>query len=393
MAGFFQDLLKDTAGGFFGSEYVRDYTHASKTFRTNSYAYAPKYKFLFHVEFQINRDLIGAKNIFPEDANFGLAVKTINLPKFSVDLHEMNQYNRRRVIQTKLKYDPVSITFHDDNANLIRQLWYTYYTYYYNDANHKESNLVKAFQDGDNIYSTANKISDITGRNIYDPSITGNDDWGYIGETSTTQQSLDSADQGRSKAPFFRSIDIYGFNQHNYVMYRLLNPIIESFGHDTYDYSQANGVMENQMGLRYEAVKYYNGAIDGRQPSNIISSFGTDAHYDKTLSPIARPGSQANILGQGGLIAGAGGIMDDLSSGNILGAIQKAGATYNTFKNPGTLTKALKGEILGGITNAVQGTPNRNNAFSFPTFGQSINKTVTQGGGPSGSLTKPPPAN
>lgn len=393
MAGFFQDLLKDTAGGFFGSEYVRDYTHASKTFRTNSYAYAPKYKFLFHVEFQINRDLIGAKNIFPEDANFGLAVKTVNLPKFSVDLHEMNQYNRKRVIQTKLKYDPVSITFHDDNANLIRQLWYTYYTYYYNDANHQESKLVKTIQDNDAIYATSNKISDITGRNIYDPSITGNDDWGYIGETSITQQSLDNAKAGRSKSPFFRSIDIYGFNQHNYVMYRLLNPIIESFGHDTYDYSQANGVMENQMGLRYEAVKYYNGAIDGRQPSNIISSFGTDAHYDKTLSPIARPGSQANILGQGGLIAGAGGIMDDLSSGNILGAIQKAGATYNTFKNPGTLTKALKGEILGGITNAVQGTPNRNNAFSFPTFGQSINKTVTQGGGPSGSLTKPPPAN
>ena len=392
MAGFFQDLLKDTAGGFFGSEYVRDYTHATKTFRTNSYAYAPKYKFLFHVEFQINRDLIGAKNIFPEDANFGLAVKTASLPKFSVDLHELNQYNRRRIIQTKLKYDPVSINFHDDNANLIRQLWYTYYTYYYNDANHQETKSVQTFLDQNSTYSSAKKISDITGRNIYDASIQGDDDWGYIGETSNTQQSLDSAKEGRSKAPFFKSIDIYGFNQHNYVMYRLMNPMIESFGHDTYDYSQNNGVMENQMSLRYETVKYYNGSIDGRSPSNIISTFGNDAHYDRTLSPIARPGSQANILGQGGLIAGAGGILSDLASGNILGAIQKAGATYNTFKNPGTITKALKGEILGGITNAVQGTPNRNNLFSFPAFGQTINN-ITASGGPIGALFKPPAGN
>ena len=42
MAGFFQNLLTDAAGGFFGNDYVRDYTHASKTFRPSSYAYAPK---------------------------------------------------------------------------------------------------------------------------------------------------------------------------------------------------------------------------------------------------------------------------------------------------------------------------------------------------------------
>ena len=47
----------------------------------------------------------------------------------------MNQYNRKRIVQTKIKYDPVEINFHDDNRNLITSLWYDYYTYYYNDAN------------------------------------------------------------------------------------------------------------------------------------------------------------------------------------------------------------------------------------------------------------------
>ena len=42
MAGFIQDLLTDAAKAFFTSDYLRDYTHASKTFRTDAYGYAPK---------------------------------------------------------------------------------------------------------------------------------------------------------------------------------------------------------------------------------------------------------------------------------------------------------------------------------------------------------------
>ena len=54
MAGFFQKLATDAAAGFFGNEYLRDYTHAAKTFIPNAYQYAPKFKFLFHVYFEIN---------------------------------------------------------------------------------------------------------------------------------------------------------------------------------------------------------------------------------------------------------------------------------------------------------------------------------------------------
>ena len=77
MAGFFQPFLNGGAGGLVGSltsglasgakgiagdalkgfltnDYLRDYTHASKTFVSNAYGYAPKYKFLFHVYFETN---------------------------------------------------------------------------------------------------------------------------------------------------------------------------------------------------------------------------------------------------------------------------------------------------------------------------------------------------
>ena len=122
--GFAQNLLTDVANGFFGNDYVRDYTHAAKTFRTNSYQNAPKLKFLFHVYFEINSAAY-SKGI-ATGSNFGLEVKSVSLPKYSFDTHVLNQYNRKRIVQTKIKYNPVSISFHDDNGNMINDMWYNY---------------------------------------------------------------------------------------------------------------------------------------------------------------------------------------------------------------------------------------------------------------------------
>lgn len=387
MAGFVQNLLQDAAGlvkreagnavkSFFTAEYLRDYTHASKTFRTNSYGYAPKFKFLFHVYFDINTSYIGATQNWPNDKNFGLAVKSVNLPKYTFETHAMNQYNRKRIVQTKIKYEPVTITFHDDNSNLIRRLWYTYYTYYFKDATQVD-NFTTNGRGGLAPGSASDQQYDMNRRNIYDSDIIGNDDWGYIGEVGQSPATPTGASQGVSKAPFFRAINVYGFNQHNFVMYRIVNPIINSFSHDTYNYAESAGIMENSMSLEYETVKYYEGAIDGRTPDQIVAGFGTQDHYDRTLSPIARPGSQGTILGPGGLVSAAGGIVDDIQNGNYLGAFQKAGASYNTFKNPQTLLNAGKAAVGGIVSDAIQGTPNRNGQFAFPTDGSTIVKNAT----------------
>lgn len=360
MAGFFQDLLTGAAGTFFGGDYLRDYTHASKTFRPNAYQNAPKLKFLFHVYFEVNPQVFS-----PENWNYGLVVKTVKLPSFSFDTTQMNQYNRKRIIQTKIKYDPVDITFHDDNGNSVRNMWKAYYNYYYADG--QKPQVVFAGARGAATGATTSGGGTITrsteatynNRNQYQPSITGNDDWGYVGETS---------DPSGSKIPFFKNITVFGFNQHNFVAYTLINPVITRFSHDTYDYAQGNGTMEHQMGLDYETVVYNEGAIDGKTPSNIVTGFGLDANYDKTVSPIARPGANQTILGQGGLLDGAGGVMNALKDGNILGAIQAGGTTYNTFKNV-NLGSLAKSEVLSGITNAVQQTPNRNLTVATPIFG------------------------
>lgn len=371
MSGFFQNLLQDSVSrvkteangavnAFFGNDYLRDYTHASKTFVANSYGYAPKFKFLFHVYFDINTDLIAATGRLPEDRNFGLTVKTVQLPKFSFDLATMNQYNRKRVVQTKIKYDPITITFHDDNSNLIRKLWHTYYTYYYKDA--AQTNL--------NPGSTSN-------RNIYDNTSTNDHDWGYIGE-GNDKPTPNGAALGATKPVFFRTIDIFGLSQHNFSMYRLVNPIIESFQHDTHSYSEGSGIMENTMTLQYETVKYYEGAIDGRKPDEIVKLFGKEDHYDRTVSPISRPGSNSSILGQGGLVDAAGGFISDLTDvpPNFLGAIQKAGTAAKTFKNPKNILNIARAEAVGMVSDAITGTPNRNNMFNFPAAAATVVKST-----------------
>lgn len=385
MAGFFQNLLKGAAGSFFGSEYLRDYRHASKTFRTNAYQYSPKLKFLFHVYFDINQNAYASG--IPTNANFGLAVKSVKLPSYGFDTHSMNQYNRKRIVQTKIKYNPIDITFHDDNGNLIRNLWYNYYTYYYKDAT-KPIVITAGRQTQTTQQVESAGKSDYTKRTQYMPSITGDDDWGYIGETSGSVQTNTQAAQGATKVPFFNNITVFGFNQHNFVAYTLINPIISSFSHDQYDYSQGNGTMEHQMSVDYETVKYYEGAIDGRSPSNIVKGFGLETNYDRTPSPIAKAGSQGTILGQGGLVDGVGGAIQDLQNGNILGAVQKAGTTYNTFKNK-NLGQLVKKEVLAGASNQINQVPNRNLNFQFPTFGQTPS-ILGSAGGPNGTVSSPP---
>jgi hypothetical protein len=395
MSGFFQNLLKDTASGFFGNEYLRDYTHASKTFRPNAYQYAPKLKFLFHVYFEINQNAYSVG--LPQNVNFGLAVKSVKLPSYSFDTHTMNQYNRKRIVQTKIKYDPIDIIFHDDNGGsskdqttggAIRNMWYNYYTYYYKDASIPVASVSgrQAQKTGNGSTNSPNNAN-YNYRNIYEQSITGNTNWGYIGETPDSPATPTQAGNGQTKVPFFKNITVFGFNQHNYVAYTLINPIINRFAHDTYDYSQGNGTMTNIMTLDYETVKYFTGAISGKEPSNIVAGFGLDANYDRKVSPIARPGSQSSILGQGGLVDGATGVINDLAvdangNRNILGAIQKAGATYNTLKNI-NLKQAIKSEVTTGITNAIMNPLNntgRNVLFNTLIYGSTPKPPLVAGG-------------
>jgi hypothetical protein len=364
MAGFFQQFLKGSASGFLrpeGEPYLKDYAHASKIFLRNGYENVPKFKWLFHVYFDINKTQITDRieQIFPSTHNHGLLVKTVELPKFSMAVQELNQYNRKRYVQTKINYDPVSITFHDDNMNTIRHLWYTYYSYHYNDPSQGYYTDLDGPAPGSD--TPAGAAANLNKKNVYDLDISEQQNWGYIGEPSRVQTDRTGF---KNKAPFFRSISVFGFNQHNFVQYQYINPIIESFKHDSHSYTETSGTMENSMSLRYELVKYYEGALDGQDPSNIVNRFGETGSYDQVTSPISRPGSTRTIMGQGGLVDAAGGIVGDLANGDLLGALRTVNRTRDTFKNA-NIRDVAKSDLVSGINDSLMGR----GAFTIPSIG------------------------
>lgn len=372
MSSFGQELWQ----GFIGAgQGLRDYTHASRTFRTNAYELKPRFKFLFHVSFTVNLQEIPAlKGALPVDdvGNLSLLVKTIDLPKFNVANETLNQYNRKRVVQTKINYDPVNITFHDDGGDVARNLWYQYYSYYYKDPSQQYLN---ANNTNGSLGASANRVTGFgyNARDIYSDQRTGNvNDWGYIGEAFN-----DGTSSASGKPPFFRDIRIYGLDQHKYAEYVLINPLITNWSHDQYSYAEGSGTMQNSMTIAYETVKYYSGAISASRPDVNVQGFADPAHYDTTRSPIAREGSNATIFGQAGALDTAAGILEDLSSGSVLGLIgaaQKAGTAYDTFKDKDIKSIAVsettalgKNAIIQSLPGATRAVANKADGWIFPT--------------------------
>jgi hypothetical protein len=370
MADFGQNFLK----GFIGSgQGLRDYTHASRTFTTNSFELKPRYKFLFHVSFSINTEIPFLSGIFGSGdvAELSLLVKTVDLPRYNISTSTMNQYNRKRIVQTKLEYQPVTLTFHDDGGDNARRLWYYYFSYYYNDPS--QPYLSPNVTNG----SSGSSQNRATGygyprNDIYSDTLQVKD-WGYSGETWKNGTSAASG-----KPPFFRDIRIYGMDQRKFAEYILINPVIKSWNHDTYDYSQGSGTMQHSMTLDYETVKYYEGSMSkGGQADKNVQGFGGPERYDTRLSGIARPGSNATVFGQGGLLDAAEGAITDLQSGNLgglIGAAQKAGTAYNTLKGKDLKSIAKSetvrlgtNEIIKSLPGAVRPVLNRPTGVFIPT--------------------------
>ena len=396
MSYFGEDFLK----GFFGADGLKDYSHAAKTFRTNGYELTPRYKFLFHVFFTINTGQIPAlQNAFGdgEVATVGLMVKNIQLPTYSIAVDTMNQYNRKRLVQSKIDYNPVQIVFNDDQSDLIRNMWYNYYRYYYKDSTYTYDNSASISGSIGSLQTLQNGFGYNT-RDIYENSRQVND-WGYTGEGYQDSLPLPGTTvNSTNKPPFFRDIKIYGLSQKKFASYVLINPIISEWQHDIYDYSQGGDTMINTMTVRYETVKYYTGYVGGDQPSSTVVGFADPNHYDVRRSALARPGSTATVFGQGGLVDAGIGLFEDLNalqSGqgglqNVLGAVQKAGTAYQTFKGKDIASIANQEAQQAGrqilqtsLPGAVRQAINSGNGQFFPDAPK--NPTTQFGRGP-GSL-------
>jgi hypothetical protein len=298
---------------------MKDYRHASRLYIDNNHKLMPKQKFLFHVVFNLDESLFPTKFSPNERYELNMLVKSADLPKYGYNLEEKIQYNKKMYLATRIQYEPVNITFHDDHADTVNAFWKKYYEY--------------------TIADSVNMLNDMT------ISQTKDDYYDGIKQKKTTKFGLDTPKLRRK--PYIKGIEIFVLHKQRFTKMTLVNPVIGSFSHDNLDQADGAGVMNNTMQIFYETVTYASGIIN----VNNVPGFAT-IHYDNQPSPLTVLGGGTNsIFGPGGVVDGVGSVIRNVQSGNILGAILTASNTYNNAKKikKSAVKEELKGIVKDGV--------------------------------------------
>ena len=299
---------------------MKDYAHASRLYVDDNFKLMPKQKFMFHVVITVDDDAFTRRFTTNEKYELNMLVKSCTLPKYSFNVEEKNQYNKKVYIPSRLTYDPVTITFHDDHADTVNAFWKAYYEY---------------------------NIQDSFGLNTGTPGVDIKDDYYSTGRLKT-QYGLDGA-QKRGK-PLIKSIQIFALHKQRFTSFTLVNPVITTFAHDDLDQTDGAGIMANTMQIVYETVLYSAGLIRrGSQPAGFAT-----IHYDLEPSPLSvLGGGTTSIFGPGGIVDGIGSVISDIQSGNFgVGTILKGINTYNNAKKikaKDAVKEELKGIVKEGV--------------------------------------------
>lgn len=320
--------LADTATT---ADYIKDFKHAQRMFLDNNYALAPKHGSLFHVNIELNPQFNPLSN--EQSIELGMLAKNVTLPGFSYDTEQLHAYNRKVNIQTKVNYDPITIEFHDDTINVVKQFHELYLKHHYRDADHENP--------------------------VYDPNLStyGNrttDQWGY-------------SQRGDVQGNFIARINVYSLSQKTFTHYVVENPIITGFQHGRHDYS-GDAFMSSTMTVMPEQIRYLG---EGVVTSDQVRGFGI-IHYDNEPSPLQTLGGRDTIIGRGGVFNTIGGIGDKIADGNFLSAALDAYRARDTFKNADLKKTALR-DITGLATDVLRGN-NTQGKYFFPSISNLVDK-------------------
>jgi hypothetical protein len=284
--------LGNSAEGIF----FRDWQHAARLYVDDAHRLSPKPKWLFYVVFNLNSDAVGNTSFQEQNQReLNYLVKRMDLPKYTLNIENLNQYNRKTTTYTKITYEPVNLTFHDDNNGVTNALWALYYGYYFADR-----------------WNSASPYTEVNPPAYTPHAYDRKDNWQY-------RYGLDT----KAVNPFFQSVQLLTLSKHKFTSYLLCHPKVTSWQHDTMDQSEGNGIVESTMSLAYDAVIYTTGTVSQDNPTGFAS-----LHYDQAQSPLG-PENQAVLQGAA---------IDDsysLYSNNTFNPIDTSIGMLSTFRQAG----------------------------------------------------------
>jgi hypothetical protein len=199
--------------------------YAQEAFRSDGdQLLVPRQKFNFAVQL----------GLFDRNAVTLTRVSSTTVPSFSADTVILNQYNKKRVVQTKLNYDPITITFYDTFDSEWHDIMTRYIAHYFNGT------------EGIDVRTT------VEGNSTVNPSF--ETDFGF---TPTNDRY------------FFPTITIIQNGYRNQYRETVLNnPIITNISGDTLDYSDSNAVMYS-VTFQPESIQTRNIKASARVDPNI----------------------------------------------------------------------------------------------------------------------------
>lgn len=371
---------------FYEEPYFKSPTNAVKSFGFDEPAWGskgaagktlapPRPKFLFMVRF-----VRGVGEGGPSWANgVPIAVKKMDRPTIIPQITTMNQYNKKRLVQTGVKYETVNIDFHDTADSMVNYLWYEYANHYYGD--YRRTN------DFDWGYDQTGEF-----RN------TGGMGFGATIPTAGSPDAPGSLEAGN----FFKKIECYQFFGAHYVQYDLINPKITRFDPDDFDY-EANNSHSIRMSIDYEAVVVQNAfmplpivtnpelveLLGGTVEGNYVKGGVLDGEVFTPPDAMDQSFFRTQIPGLGSVSSIAGDLAQKfginysakygLLGNSIGGALEKVGTVASIINTANSAIGGLGNFDFGKVGSTITGGINTGNiASSLGNLGKIASGSISQ---------------
>lgn len=201
-------------------------------------ARAPKYKFLFVVQFVpgAGYGALGGQDFGPLDMAFTVKRSTRPTPKFTYE--DVNYYNFRTKVITRTEFEEMTMAFHDDTLNFATQFYqaYTRAMMPITGLENGDSNLLE--QSGMDFVGNVNRENQIRG------TIGANTYAGSSGPLFNDNKEI------------FKEIRLFHLfdNGNRMNVWRFLNPRITSINLDDLDMSNGTEGSELALSFNYDSV-------------------------------------------------------------------------------------------------------------------------------------------
>lgn len=277
--------------------FIRSPRHATYNYgqgNTSLFYNHPRFPFEYYVNINLNyadsnTEFISKFLDGNEKDQISTLVKSIDMPAMKIDTAALNQYNRKRLSQTSVKFDPIRMVCHDVVDGKTLRFWDMYYRYYFMDGNEPGTNspVMQEVQPS-TVRTESITSSDIANMSVDELMATYQDvKSGTISSPTNTNgkksyleniisDTLDNHNFGFNLSTvgnarnLIHSIEIFQVHGGKFNQVTLVNPRISAFTHDNLSYSNGDKTLEVTFTIEYEYAYYtlQNMDIGGNQENN-----------------------------------------------------------------------------------------------------------------------------